>query len=83
MIASRRASLLGYVCQLPHACAQADADADAGAGVHGWPYTQHVYQLVPRPAWAKVSRVLDRTETEQFKRFFDDWAVMIRVRPGD
>ena len=45
-------------------------------------HTQHVYQLVPRPAWAKVSRVLDRTETEQFKRFFDDWAVMIRVRPG-
>ena len=40
---------------------------------------QVLYRLVPRPPWAKFSRVLDRTETEQFKRHFDDWVTVVRA----
>jgi len=40
---------------------------------------QEIFNLIPRPKWAKMIKVLDRAETEIFKKLFDDWEEIISV----
>ena len=84
-IAARKLALVSQAFQtawrMPSGgCSRRPLHGGTRVGRRGGGGLQHLYQLVPRPAWAKVSRVLEHTETEQFKRFFDDWTTIVQVR---